>query len=158
MFIDPTTSEIFQRPKTIISDELELFLFEMQMENPLKKTPPTYVFQIKSHNNETLGMIRLRLTNDTDFLNYFGHVGYFIKTKARGHYYAAKALKMLLPLAKVHNITPLIITCNPDNIPSIKTCQKVGATHLKTLTFETSRSKHDAPLPVKKIVWVLNYP
>ena len=157
MFIDPLTSNIFQSKKSIISDNLELLLYETQNGNTQKKTPPTYIFQIKSRDDETLGMIRLRLTDDTNFLNYYGHVGYFIKTSARGHYYATKALKMLLPLVQFHNIKPLIITCNPDNIGSIKTCQKAGATHLKTVTFGTSRSKQDGPPPVKKMVWELHY-
>ena len=155
MFINPETSTIFQEKKRILSDELELFLYETQKEDYQKQTPPTYVFQIKSRNNETLGMLRLRLTDDTNFLSYYGHIGYFIKTSARGHYYAAKALKMVLPLAQFHGINPLLITCNPNNQASIKTCQKAGAIYLKTITFGTSRSKQDGPAPVKKMVWEL---
>jgi tagatose 1,6-diphosphate aldolase len=105
---------------------------------------------------ETVGIIRLRLTNEIEFLNFYGHIGYFIKTKFRGNGYACKAFKMLFPLIRYHEIKPVIITCDPNNIGSIKTCKRVGATHIKTEIFKTSRSKLDGTRAVKKMIWHLN--
>jgi tagatose 1,6-diphosphate aldolase len=34
---------------------------------------------------------------------------------------------MLLPLARAHGLTTLWITCNPDNIASRRTCERIGA-------------------------------
>jgi predicted acetyltransferase len=46
---------------------------------------------------------------------------------ARGHHYAERACRLLLPLARRHGIQPLWITCNPDNFPSRRTCERLGA-------------------------------
>lgn len=57
---------------------------------------------------------------------YGGNIGYRIKEEYRGHHYAAKACLLLFKLAKEHGMKYLIITCNPDNYPSRKTCEYIG--------------------------------
>ena len=56
-------------------------------------------------------------------LYFGGHIGYHIEPAFRGHHYAAQACELLfLPAAK-HHMPYLIISCNPDNWPSRKTCE-----------------------------------
>ena len=44
----------------------------------------------------------------------------------RGNHYAGKACRLLFHLARRHGMDYLVITCNPDNFPSRKTCEYAG--------------------------------
>ena len=61
-------------------------------------------------------------------LRILGQVGYHINEKYRGHHYALKACRMLFECAKEVGMKELLITCNPDNIPSRKTLEALGGT------------------------------
>jgi len=58
---------------------------------------------------------------------YGGHLAYQVAPEYRGHRYATRGCKLLLPLARQHGFKTLWITCNPDNIASRRTCELVGA-------------------------------
>ena len=45
----------------------------------------------------------------------------------RGYNYAYKASKLVLQVAKAHNMSELILTCDESNIASYKTIEKLGA-------------------------------
>ena len=60
-------------------------------------------------------------------LNYAGHLGYNVDAAHRGQYYAAYACLELKPIALMHGFTELWITCDPDNWPSRRTCERLGA-------------------------------
>ncbi|MDE7296327.1 MAG: GNAT family N-acetyltransferase, partial [Clostridia bacterium] len=62
-----------------------------------------------------------------------GNIGYRINEPYRGHHYAGKACLLRFELAKKHNMDYLIITCNPDNFASIKTCEYVGCRFVETV-------------------------
>lgn len=64
---------------------------------------------------------------------YGGNIGYRVQEEYRGHNYAGKACLLLFQLAKKHNMDYLVITCNPDNYASRKTCEYVGC-HLVEIT------------------------
>lgn len=59
-------------------------------------------------------------------LYFGGNIGYSIREEFRGHHYAGKACLLLFDLARRHGMEEIIITCNPDNWPSRKTCEYVG--------------------------------
>jgi tagatose 1,6-diphosphate aldolase len=73
------------------------------------------------------GGISLRIGNTYDTVMYYGHVGYHVYPPSRGHHYALRSCRLLLPLALRHGINPLWITCNPDNHASRRTCDHLGA-------------------------------
>ena len=79
-------------------------------------------------NGETVGRINLRIGYTTSVVRYGGHIGYGIDPDWRGQRFAAKACLLLRPIAKAHGMDVLWITCNPDNWPSRKTCERLGAT------------------------------
>ena len=56
-----------------------------------------------------------------------GHIGYGVLPQHRGHRYAARSVRMLLPLARELHLNPLWITCDPDNIASRRTMELAGA-------------------------------
>jgi tagatose 1,6-diphosphate aldolase len=59
---------------------------------------------------------------------YAGNIGYGVYPPARGHHYAERACRLLLRLARAHGMKRLWITCNPDNIASKRTCERLGCT------------------------------
>ena len=46
----------------------------------------------------------------------------------RGHRYAARSLRLLIPLARELGIAPLWITCDPENAASRRSAERAGAT------------------------------
>lgn len=88
---------------------------------------PTYLFDIYlASSDERVGEIALRVGYSRNtFLE--GNIGYEVFLPYRGNHYALKACKLLLELAKHHNMHYLTITCRPDNKPSRRTCELLGA-------------------------------
>lgn len=64
---------------------------------------------------------------------YGGNLGYGVFVEYRGNHYAAKACILVKDIARKHNHKSLIITCDPDNIPSRKTCEYIGAELLRII-------------------------
>ena len=75
-----------------------------------------------------IGGINLRLGYSMSLARYGGNIGYAVEPTWRGHHYAGKACRILRPLAAEHGMDVLWITCNPDNWPSRRTCEWIGAT------------------------------
>jgi predicted acetyltransferase len=75
---------------------------------------------------EIAGGCALRIGSTTDLEYYVGHVGYNVYPPAQGHHYAERSCRLLLPLARAHGIKRLWITCNPDNVASRRTCERLG--------------------------------
>ena len=77
--------------------------------------------------DKEIGRIEFRAGNTHHLIMYGGHVGYAVEPEYRGRRYAARACKLLLPLARLHGFQTLWITCNPDNLASRRTCELAGA-------------------------------
>jgi tagatose 1,6-diphosphate aldolase len=83
------------------------------------------------------GSISLRIGDNEDLRMYLGHIGYNVYPAARGHHYAERACRLLLPLARRHGLPEMWITCNPENIASRKTCERLGMTYVQTIDLPT---------------------
>jgi tagatose 1,6-diphosphate aldolase len=79
------------------------------------------------------GTISLRISDDENTRRYYGHVGYLVFPPARGNHYAERSLRLLLPLARRHSMAELWITTNPDNLPSRRTCERLGCEYVETV-------------------------
>jgi len=84
------------------------------------------------------GGIGLRIGDTPELRLFSGHIGYHVYPPARGRRYAERAVRLLLPLAKRHRVNPLWITVNPDNIASRRTCERVGATLVETISIPST--------------------
>ena len=73
---------------------------------------------------QEIGQISLR-TGEGPCIYYFGHIGYHIDPPWRGKHYAARACMMLTEEIRRLGMSSLVITCDPDNIPSRKTCERL---------------------------------
>ena len=92
---------------------------------------PAYLFDIILFNGMAVGQIDLRLGHSPMLVQYGGQIGYGIHRGFRGHSYAAEACLLLKPIAIDVGFTELWITCNPDNIASVRTCEKIGADYIE---------------------------
>ena len=63
---------------------------------------------------------------DSPCVYYFGHIGYHVDPPWRGHHYAARACALLAPLIAVAGKSSVVITADPDNFASRRTCERLG--------------------------------
>lgn len=92
---------------------------------------PAYIFTIcRCSDDEEVGGCDLRFGhNGTEKVNstyYGGNIGYHVDEPYRGNRYAARACMLLFELAKERGMDHVVITCNPDNLASKRTCEIVG--------------------------------
>jgi len=114
------------RPMELRHGDLELRLLDYSV-HPFHRVP-TYFFRMMSiaHENE-LGTINLRIGSNPHLERYAGHIGYGVHPAYRGHHYAARSVGLLLPLARQHELDPVWITCDPENIASRRSLEIAGA-------------------------------
>ena len=100
------------------------------------ENPATYRFHIKSVDNKRIGGCSFRVGdnyNKNRHIKYGGNIGYDIDELYRGNKYSLKACKLLLLLAKSHNMQSVRITCNPENKASRRICELLGANYITIL-------------------------
>lgn len=118
----------FYDPGKLVDGDLELILVTARPADPNKGLVPEYSFKLALAGGDTeVGGINLRIGDTERLRMYAGHFGYGVRPEHRGHGYAARACRLLLPLARMHGLKTLWITCNPDNIASRRTCDLIGA-------------------------------
>ena len=104
-----------------------------QPADPSKGWVPQYNFWMRLHDFpgrpapvRVAGGASLRIGATDSIALYYGHIGYHVYPPARGRHYAERACRLLIPLARRHGLRTLWITCNPDNRPSRRTCERLG--------------------------------
>lgn len=116
----------FLNPGRLSDGEITLRLVDMLDADFEKGYLPAYYFHIYKKGCRTpVGRCDLRIGHNIGSY-YGGNIGYRVYPEFRGHRYAAKACTLLFGLARRHRMTELCITCNPDNLPSRRTCELVG--------------------------------
>ena len=114
------------RPLSLRHGDLELRLSDYSTHSFHRV--PTYFFRMMSIARETeLGKINLRIGATRHLEFYAGQIGYVVHPGYRGHHYAARSLMLLLPLARWHQLDPLWITCDPENLASRRSLELAGA-------------------------------
>ena len=118
----------FRNCGKLVDDDLELLLIEQYPGDPNIGYVPAYKFKmVHAGQTEEIGHIEFRVGNTRDLVMYGGHFAYGVEPEHRGQKYAARACRLLLPLAEQHGLNELWITCNPDNAASAKTAELAGA-------------------------------
>jgi tagatose 1,6-diphosphate aldolase len=107
-------------------DDLTLELAGLRL-HPVHKVPTYYFRMIHRDSQEELGGINLRVASTPHIELYAGHIGYGVHPASRGHRYAARAIRLLIPLARELRLNPLWITTDPENIASRRSCELAGA-------------------------------
>jgi predicted acetyltransferase len=118
----------FLKPGELVDDDLALVLFQTYPGDAAWAFLPTYRFRMThAGQDEEIGRIDLRVGEVNRNIFYGGHIGYSVDQAHRGRHYAARACRLLLPLARRHAMDEIWITCNPDNLASRRTCELAGA-------------------------------
>lgn len=109
---------------------VRLRLRETRDADPVRDYVPAWFFDILA-DGQVAGEISLRIGETEHLRLYGGQVGYAIDPAHRGHGYAARALTLLLPIAREAGLDPLWITCSVDNPASRRTLEKAGASFVE---------------------------
>jgi tagatose 1,6-diphosphate aldolase len=124
----------FLDPGDLQDDDLRLFLITTEIDTSGDEALPTYRFRLEhAVTGEAMGFINLRIGFGANTLLYRGHIGYGVDKQFRGNRLAERACRLLLPLAQRHGLNSVWITCNPDNIASRRTCERLGAELVETI-------------------------
>ena len=124
----------FKNPGVLSDGELQVVLTATRDANGSDVEVPTYCFAMRREDSEySVGHLNLRLGHTDNIELYQGHIGYGVHARWRGHHYAERATRLVLPLAKDHGYTTIWITADPDNWPSRRTCERLGATLVEVL-------------------------
>jgi tagatose 1,6-diphosphate aldolase len=106
---------------------------------------PQYNFWMRVHDRpfrraplRIAGGVSLRIGSTPSVELYYGHIGYHVYPPSRGRHYAERACRLLMPLCRLHGLRTLWITCNPDNGPSRRTCERLGMTLVETVAVPTT--------------------
>jgi predicted acetyltransferase/thymidylate kinase len=118
----------FIDPGLLVDGDLELRLKETSPGEAAKGIVPEYKFaMINPLTRLEMGRIHLRVSLTEKLKEYGGHIGYEVYEVNRGHHYAARSCRLLFPLIRKLKINPVVITCDPENTPSVKTIESLGA-------------------------------
>ena len=106
---------------------------------------PAYKFNMqRGEDRVKVGETGLKLGTPPQHL---GHIWFRVFPDHRGNHFAARACRLLIPLASRIGIDPLWITCREENIASRRTCELVGAKFVGTV--ETPEGYRDWLGPVR---------
>ena len=84
------------------------------------------VWKITLHNErKEMGRISYR-DGESMPIYYYGHIGYHIDRPYQGHHYALRACRLLANEIRQSGKSSVIITTDPDNFPSRRTCERLG--------------------------------
>ena len=107
----------------LADNELVLNLIDRTFSSP-GRIPP-YRYEMLD-GDARVGNATLRAGLNDYLEKYAGNIGYGVEWEHRGKRYAARACRLLFALARLHEMSLLWITCNPENVASRRTCEIVG--------------------------------
>jgi predicted acetyltransferase len=130
--VDEVFDITFLENISFIKDEgLTLILEEKVPADHAIGFSPYYKFSMQNTvTEEIMGEIRLRIGATNDEINYRGNIGCTVFEKFRGFNYAARSSKLLRPIAKSHQLNPIWLTCDENNIAAIKSIESLGAEYV----------------------------
>lgn len=131
--------------------EMKLELLEYVKDNLPKGFQPYSIYLIMVDGHE-VGRLTLREGQD-DERYYDGHVGYSIDEEYQGHGYAYQACLLLKGEVDCDH---LIITCDPDNIASLKTIQRLGCEYIETKSIPAHLKKFFTKEEKEKMIFRWN--
>ncbi|HEY0251916.1 MAG TPA: GNAT family N-acetyltransferase [Kofleriaceae bacterium] len=114
----------FLDPGELRDGELSLVLALKLPADPIKNWVPCYEFEIR-RDDVRIGRVGFRVGPIAE-LYLPGHIGYAIDEAARGHRYAERAVRTLLPFVARH-MAEAWLTCDEANLASRKTIERLGA-------------------------------
>jgi tagatose 1,6-diphosphate aldolase len=119
---------------------------------------PYYVFGMRLDSGVRVGHISFRIGDTREIHRFAGHIGYGVLEEFRGNGFAGKACLAIRPfVAEFYDA--VIITCNPDNWPSVRTIEKIGGEFIECVEIpEGHFLRRERGLTAKnRYRWVVRY-
>ena len=118
---------LFRHNRAEYSDgEIDLIPLHIGMPNRELGFGHELIWKITLHDDRhEIGQISYR-SGESRCVYYYGHIGYHIDPPYRGQHYAWKACMLIKQEIRLSGKTSVVITCDPDNEASRKTCEKLG--------------------------------
>ena len=139
----PSIDSLPSPPEDLSHGDVRLRFVQLVPGNPARGFVPSYHFRILDPANHEVGHINLRV-GDSDHIWYSaGHIGYGVDEDRRGLGYAGQACRALAPFARSISEV-VIITCDPENGPSRRTIEKLGATFLEVVDVPPGDPQYEA--------------
>lgn len=146
---------VFLDTSFLKSDEIVLRLEKTVEGDEARNWLPAYHFAICDPTGVKMGYCDLRIGH-SERVYYGGNIGYGVAPEYRGRHYAGKACLLLFELARRHGMDWLIITCNPDNWPSRRTCEGLGCELERTVQVpESIRRRWEISKVKCRYIWRL---
>ena len=124
------------------ADEWIKILDKMENEETCPKgvvTSNTYI-AVRLSNNKVVGIIDLRHHINHPILSVWGgHMGYSVRPSERRKGYAKEMLRQNLKNCKNRGLKKVLITCDYDNVASVKTIIANGGVFEKEICVEDNR-------------------
>lgn len=128
--------KIFKKDISVLSDEEIILKLNNIYKDPTDEINIKlfeYFIYLKNNPKEVIGRITIRLGSNLG-IYYSGNIGYTIFSKFRGNKYAGKACFILKNMLKSLGFCDkVVITTNPNNIASRKTCDYLNSTFLEVV-------------------------
>lgn len=106
-------------------ENITLQLDEIYPADEEKNYVPSRLYHIITKEEQRIvGKCTLRLGHNVNTY-WGGNIGYFVEEEYRGNHFAYQACCQLFEIAAKEGMDTVYITCNPDNIASRRTCEKL---------------------------------
>lgn len=111
---------------------VRLHFVELTPGNAARGFVPSYHFRILLADGTDAGHLNFRVGDSDHVRLYAGHIGYEVRETHRGHGYAYQACRAVEPFVR-RIYSAAVITCDPDNIASRKTIEKLDARFIEEI-------------------------
>lgn len=128
---------------------MELVLLEAVLDHLPKGFDPYWIYGIEVDGIQVGTIVYRQGTLQQRY--YDGHIGYTIDEEYRGHGYAYQAC---LKLKELLQFDEVIITCDPYNIASKRTIEKLSTTYIETITIPSSQRRFFTKEEKEKRVYI----
>ena len=112
---------------------------------PIDRVPDTVLYGFLG--DEVIGRISIRHVLNEFLLNIGGHIGYGVLAEYRRKGFAKSMLRQALPMAKQLGLNRVLLTCDDNNIGSIRTIEACGG--ILENTVDAGEGK-----PLKRRYWI----
>ena len=136
---------------------IDLYLLRECLQDPAMGFGRVYDFVISPHGERReAGRISVRM-GESPCVYYFGHIGYHVDPPYRGHRYAARACRLVKRLYETAGKHSVVITCDPDNLPSSRTCEALGCVLERTVDVpDRIRGRWEISPVKRRYIWRLD--
>ena len=141
----PPLTSSFASPEEIprlVYSEIELSFAKILSGDSARGFVPAYHFLMIGPATTEVGHINFRVGESRHLLMTAGHIGFGVHEEHRGHGYAYQACRALEPFTLRH-YNALIFTVDPQNHPSLRTIEKLGASFINEVDVPPSEPAYE---------------